>query len=435
MCKARFAWTAVCLLCAFAWAADWPQWLGPNRNGVTSEPSGWPKGWPPKRLWTKNVGLGCTSPCIVKGKLYVMGWHGEGRRTANTMGTDTVYCLDARTGREIWKQSYPARYQSRVRTGDVYQYGGPSSTPTFDPETQYLYTLSVDGDFRCWDIARGGKPVWSKNFYDEFKVPQRPRVSKGRRDYGFTSSPLIQGDTVIVEVGSDEGTIVAFDKRTGRRLWASALKGPAGHTGGPAPITLRGASGIATLTLFKLVVMRTDPGHEGETVAQFPWATDFGCNIATPAVAGNNVLITSGYNHRKASLIEISETGARLKWTSKYYGLVSTPVIHKGRVYLIAGPLACLDWRTGRRLWRGGNFGHGSCLITADDKMIAFGNNKLALIDARPSARKYRELYRVSRVGRHVCYPHVCLSDGFICCKDRAGYVECFSVRGNGGRK
>ena len=189
--------------------ADWPQWRGAGRTGVTDEPSGYPKGWPPKKLWHKNVGRGCSSPIVAEGRVYVMGYRGKVSRRKNETGTDVLYCLDARTGRELWKQSCPGPYQGRWRTGDTGQYGGPNATPAFDAGTGLLYTLGIDGDLRCWDTRARGGSVWAKNLYDEYKVPRRPNAGKGVRDYGFTSSPLLYGEAVVVEVGEDAGTVMA----------------------------------------------------------------------------------------------------------------------------------------------------------------------------------------------------------------------------------
>jgi outer membrane protein assembly factor BamB len=195
-------------------ATDWPQWRGPNHTDVTSEKSGWPKGWPPKRLWKKNGGCGCTSPILADGRLYVMGWKGR-RRRGNPVGTDTVYCFDVATGNILWKRSYRCRYQGRFRTGDTSRYGGPTSTPTFDAESGCLYTPSIDSDLRCWNTKKAGRPVWSVNLYERYKVRRRPKVEAGTRDYGYSCSPAVLGNAVITEVGGRAGTLVAFDKKTG----------------------------------------------------------------------------------------------------------------------------------------------------------------------------------------------------------------------------
>ena len=417
-------------VCDRALGADWPQWRGPEHSGVTQEDSGHAKGWPPRKLWTRNVGRGCTSPILAGGKLYVKGWAGRADRRKNSVGTDTVYCIEAATGKELWKQSYTCRFQGRVRMGDTGRYGGPSSTPTIDTSPGgYLYTLSIDGDLRCGDPAAKGRLVWAKNLYDEYKVRRRPSAGGGTRDFGYVGSPVVLGKAVIVEVGSAAGTVIAFDKRTGGRLWASALKGPAGHTGGPVPMTVGGASSLATLTLTRLVVLRADGPQAGKTIGQVDRATDYGCSIATPAVAGSRIVVTSSYNQKNTARVDVSPSGARGTWRVRDCAMVSSPVIHKDRVFMVGGALKCLDLNTGKLLWSGGKFDDGSCLVTADDKVLVFGRGRVALVAALPKDNKYRELAATGKLVNGVCYPHLALSDGILVVKDRDGNMVVSSVR------
>jgi len=421
---------AATVLCTATFAADWPQWRGPNHNDVTPESSGWPKGWPPKRLWKKNVGYGCTSPIIVDGRLYVMGWKGQ-RRGSNPTGTDTVYCFMADTGRLLWKQSYRCLYQGRHRVGDTSRYGGPSSTPTLDKKTGYLYTLSIDGDLKCWDTKKNGRAVWSLNFYDKYKVPRRPKVSAGQRDYGYASSPLVQGELVITEVGGSAGTLVAFDKKTGKQRWKSVCKEPASHNAGPVPMKVEGVPCLASFGIRKLTVIRTDKGHQGETLAQHTWKTAYACNIITPAAQGNKVIVSSGHDVRRTALLEVSRKQVRQRWSSRYWSEICSPVIYNGRVYLAIGSLCCLDLGSGKRKWQGGSFGRdASCLVTAGDrKVIVFGAGRLAVAEAAPKNNEYHELARIKNVVGGPCYPHVVLSDGILCCKNKDGDMVCLSVR------
>jgi len=289
-------------MCIKVVAADWPQWRGPNRADVTSERSGWPKGWPPKRLWKKNVGYGCTSPIIVDGCLYVMGWKGK-RSGKNPLGTDTVYCFEATSGKPRWKRSYRCRYQGRYRVGDTSRYGGPTSTPTLDAASGYLYTLSIEGDLKCWDTKKAGRAVWSVNLYDKYKVRQRPKVEAGTRDYGYSCSPVVLGNAVVAEVGGDAGTLVAFDKKTGKQMWQSDCKEPASHNAGPVPIKVQDIPCLASFGIRKLTVVRIDGRHRGETLAQHPWPTAFACNIITPAVTGDKVVLSSGHDVRRTVLL------------------------------------------------------------------------------------------------------------------------------------
>lgn len=404
---------------------DWPSWRGPNRNGVVNEDSGWASGgWPPgEAVWSKNVGLGGTSPVVVGGRLYAMGWEG---------GTERVYCLDAATGREIWKRSYRCPKHGRYAAGDRGSYSGPSSTPEYDLETGRLYTLSLDGDLNCWDAAGGGRRVWGMNLYERYGVKRRPDVGKGVRDYGYTTSPLVHGDRVIVEVGSDEGNLMAFDKRTGTRKWTSRCRDPAGHTGGPVPITVQGVPCVAVLTVRNLLVVRLDGGNEGKTAAKYGWVTDYANSIATPAVYRNYVLITSGYNHRKICNVKITLRGAVKVWERPHLSKVCSPVIHNGRIYWAWTKLRCLDFATGRQLWEGGDFGNpGSCIVTGDGRLIAWGRRgRLVLAEtADRSPGRYTELARKDDVFSAYVWPHVVLSAGRLYCKDCRGNIKCFEVR------
>ena len=410
-----------------AGAEDWPRWRGATRSGVVAEKSGWPAGWPPEKLWSRSVGYGCTSPIIVGGKLYVMGW-GGGRRRRGGGGSDTLYCIDADSGKELWKQSYPCPYQGRLSTGDEGAYGGPSSTPTFDKFTGLIYTLSVDGDLRCWDARKGGALVWKLNFHDKYKVRRRPHSGGGTRDFGYPTSVLIRGQTLLVEAGAPTGTVMGLDKTSGRQVWASQYNGPAGHTGGLVPITVGGADCIAVLTLRELVVMRVDKGYEGRTVATTKWQTEFSCNIPTPAVSGSRVLVTSAYNNKAAVLFNVAKGRMRPLWRAKYYSTAGSGVIHRGRVYIIKNSIKCLDAAGGKLLWSGGSFGDGSCLVTADDKVIAFGKGSVRLLDAAPTVTTYRELARLDCGLRAICYPHITLAGGVLCAKDRSGAMVCFDT-------
>ncbi len=279
------------LITGSLFAGDWPHWRGPNRNDIVAEVSGWSgKNWLPGRAaWKTSVGIGSSSPLVVANRLYVTGWES---------GKDVLRCLDAKTGRELWRQVARSPQYGRHSIGDKGIYAGPSSTPEFDSTTGYLYTLGIDGDLTCWNTKTNGKRVWGFNLYHQYGVKQRPNVGRSHRmhrDYGYTSSPLVHGASLIVEVGAKAGTLIAFDKRTGKTLWASQCRDEAGHTGGAVPITIERVPCVAILTLRQLVVMRSDAGHAGETIATYPWTTDYANNIATPAVSGDSVVITSAY--------------------------------------------------------------------------------------------------------------------------------------------
>src|SRR6185436_18323843 len=121
--------------------------------------------WPPRELWKAKVGEGSSSPVVVDGRVYLMGWNAS---------KDHVTCRDAGTGKEIWHASYECPRYGRRSTGDEGLYSGPTSTPEFDPATGLIYTLSCDGDLQCWNARAQGQRVWSVNLSARFDVPQRP---------------------------------------------------------------------------------------------------------------------------------------------------------------------------------------------------------------------------------------------------------------------
>jgi len=404
-------------------AADWPHWRGPDRTDITEEASGWDEGaWPlGDPAWTKNVGRGASSPIAVGDRVYTMGWAGD---------QDTVFCLDAATGAEVWKRSYPCPKYGRHHQGDEGAYDGVSSTPSYDAATGYLYTLSTDGDLNCWNTGDGGAKVWGLDLYETYNVAKRPEVGGGWRDYGYTTSPLIYADWVVVEVGDDEGTVMAFDKVSGVRQWSSECRDPAGHTGGLVPMTVEGIPCIAVLTLHRLLVIRLDPGREGRTLATYDWQTDFANNIPTPSVYEDSVILTTGYNVNKMARIKVTSTGATKLWESRYISKVCSPIIYNGNVYFAWGKLRCLDWETGQQRWEGGAFrDDSSCIVTSDARLVVFSGRTIGLVEtADRSPNAYKELSLRTGVGSSQTWPHIALASGRLYAKDREGNLFCFAL-------
>jgi outer membrane protein assembly factor BamB len=421
----NFALALLIVLGCSANAEDWSHWRGASRNDHSIEDSGWDRGaWPLQRpLWEADVGEGGSSPLVIGERVYVIGYNDP---------QDDVACLDAATGKTLWKKSYRCPIHGRQSTGDEGLYTGPTSTPEFDPETGYLYTLSCDGDLHCWDTARNGETIWSLNLYEKYQVPQRPRFGRqGRRDYGYTTAPLVWGDWVIVEVGDDEGNLIAFDKKLGRQVWTSEHKGPAGHTGGLVTMDVEGIPCVAVLTYDGLHVARLDAANPGKRVALFPWGTDFANNVATPAALGSDVLITAAYNHNAICRIHVTLEGASKVWERPFASKICSPTIHRGKVYWAWHQVHCLDFETGDQLWEGGEFGEaGSCIATKDGRLLVWGDRgRLALIEmAERSADKYIELSRTDSLAKTEVWPHLAISNGRMFCKDRLGKIKCFSL-------
>lgn len=423
---ARFSLICLCLA-QFSAAVDWPHWRGPDRNGISPESTGWDDGirLPDRELWRIQLGNGASSPLIVDGTLYTLGWSNN---------RDTLFALDAATGEVKWTQSYAAPKYGRFARGDQGYFSGVTGTPEFDAATGFLYSLSCDGDLQCWDTKKEGAKVWGLNFYDIYKIPIRPQVTSRRgshRDYGYTSAPLVHGNLVLAEVGSPEhGTVIAYDKNTGKQVWASEHREHAGHSGGLAPMTIDGVACAAVLTARQLLVLRLD---NGKTVAEIDWTTDFINNIATPAVAGSRVIISSRYNQDAMAMYEISlNGGAREVWKVKDATGVCSPIIHEGHVYWSGKGLHCLELETGRKKWEGSKFGDaGSCILTADDRLIIWSDSgSLTFAEtAKRSPDKFTQLLRKDRVFNGKAWPHVVFADGRIYCRVMEGDMKCFSLR------
>lgn len=418
------------LLATLAAAADWPGWRGPNGNDTTPEVSGWPRAnWPGEPVWVAQVNEGATSPIVAKGLVYVMGWKD---------GNDTVRCLRLADGQELWQQSYPCPRLPRFHLGDESWYKGPSPTPAYDAATGLLFTLSTDGDFACWNAKAGGKSVWRMNLHDTFNVPARPPAGGGTAhvDHGYTAAPLVTDKWVILEVGAPDATLMAFDKRTGKRAWISECKDARGQTGGLARMTVRtptsakGIPCVAVLTISHLLVARVDKGHEGRTLAEFPFETTNGQNTVPPEVFGDLVLLSSGLSMNKTLCLRVAPGKITQVWEGKASTRVCAPIVHRGRVYFAYGALYCVDMATGETKWSAGSFGEdGSCLLTADEKLIVWGNRKLALVDVGPGQESaYHELALRTDLGAPYSWPHVTLAEGRLLVKDDKGKLICFQV-------
>jgi outer membrane protein assembly factor BamB len=422
----RFAALLFLLMAIQAESADWPHWRGPGRNDVSQEASGWDgKTWLKGELWKVAAGEGSSSPIVAGNQVFLTGWSGN---------RDTVFCLDADSGMEQWKQSYASPRYGRFAVGDQSLYSGACSTPEYDPATHVLFTLGVDGDLNAWDTRQKGRRLWSLNIYDRYKAERRPEVAKRRktrRDYGYMSSPLVYQNQLIVEVGAKSGNLVAFDKRTGKEQWRSENHDEAGHTGGPVPMTVEGIPCVATLTLRNLVVTQIAGSSAGKTIATYPWTTDFANNISTPAVSGDSVIVTSAYNHVAMCRVKVTLKGATKVWENELASGVCSPIIHEGKVYWAWRGVHCVDFATGKELWSGGKVGsQGSCILTADHRLIVYANKgDLSLVEtAARSPRKYTQVDAGSVLSRTDAWPHVVLANGRLICRDRSGNVRCVAV-------
>jgi outer membrane protein assembly factor BamB len=386
-------------------ADDWPQWRGPNRNGISRE-KGWLTNWPaegPQQLWKANVGTGYSAMSVSKGKLFTMG---------NTEDIDIVYCLDAKTGKEIWKHTYPCPAK------DPNGYPGTRCTPTVDADR--VYTVSRQGQFFCLNVA-DGKVLWSKDYAKDFKAPvPEPGANQW---WGYAGSPLIEKEVVIFETGAPGASVVACNKKTGDVVWKNGDDGV-----GYSSIVAFTYKGDRCLAVFCAPGIVGRSAKDGKELWRHPWKTSYNVNAATPIIDGDKVFISSGYN-TGCALIQFSETPPKVLWQNKNMrNHVNSSVLWKDHLYgFDEKELRCLDFKTGEVKWSEKSFGKGS-LMLADGKLIIFSDaGKLAV--AEPSPDAYKELSAFQALGGKNTWTVPTLANGKIYCRSWENLV-CLDVSG-----
>ncbi len=382
-------------------AADWPQRGGPDRNNISAETS-WQTEWSgngPKELWTAEIGLGFSSFVVSDGRVFTTG-HADGH--------DTVFCLDAATGKEKWKHSYPADL------GDKFYEGGTSATPTVDGA--HVYHLSRWGDLFCFDAA-SGKVAWQTNIQKD--------TGANIPDWGYAGSPLVHGKLLILNVGKAG---CAVDKATGKVVWKSAED----NAGYSTPLPWK--RGDKTLVLIgsgaSYVAVDADTGAPAW---EFPWTTKYGVNATEPIITGNQVFISTGYN-KGCVLLKVDGNTPVALWQNK--GLrcqFSNPVLIGGHIYGIdndqntRASLRCLDLATGAMKWKDESVGFGSLMAAGDTLLIL--TSKGELVSARASADKLDVISR-AKVVDGKCWAQPVLANGRVYIRNSEGHVVCLDVRG-----
>ena len=375
---------------------DWYRWRGPNLDGISTE-KGWLAAWPkegPKKLWQASVGTGFSSVSVSNGRVYTMG---------NTGNADVVYCFDAETGKEIWKQSYPCPLAPK------YYEGGTSSTPTVDGKS--VYTLSRMGHMFSYDAA-SGKIIWSKNLQTELgvKIPE----------WGFAGSPLVEGNLVCINVG---GAGTALDKATGKAVWTSN-KEAAGYS---TPVAFN-QGGKPALALFSAKSVMAVEAASGRLIWQHPWDTSYDVNAADPILNGNKVFVSSGYN-KGCALLQINGRQASVVWQNKNMrNHFNSCVLLQGHLYgFDESEFKCLDFQTGAVKWKESRLGKGS-LMAADGKLIILGERgQLVIAEAGPAG--FKSLSSAQVLGGK-CWTTPVLSGGRIYCRNAQGSLVCLDVKG-----
>ncbi|MBM4060681.1 MAG: alcohol dehydrogenase [Planctomycetes bacterium] len=377
-------------------APAWPQWRGPDRDGISKE-TGWVVDGKAEPLWQKNVGMGYSTVSIEDGRLLTMG-HDKKEED------DTIWCLDAATGVELWKHTFTAR------TMNMGHEGGTLSTPSF--AGKLVFASNREGNFFCFETATG-KLLWHKQLREEhrLKLPA----------WGLATSPLVLGNEVIMNVGP----MLAFDF-DGKLLWKSERSfGDAYST--PAEVAFDGKPALAVFDGDGFAVVGR---KDGKQLQFHEWKTQYNVNAATPVVIGNKVFVSSGYN-RGCAMFELAEPKPKLLWESKAMrNHMSGCSVFAGHLYgMDEGTLKCLDL-DGNEKWAQKNIGKGAMSL-ADGKVLAMSSQG-ELVIAKASPAGYEELARrkVLRGGVYWTVPVLC--GGLIYCRNSLGDLVCLDHRGTG---
>jgi len=383
-------------------AGEWPQYYGADRMNISKE-TGWKAEFAeggPKELWKINVGVGASSFTLRGGRLFTMG---------NVKDQDQVLCLEAATGKEIWKHTYACKLDKRSFEG------GTACTPTLDGNR--VYTVSHQGHLFCLD-AEKGTVVWKKHFIDD--------LGGKRPTWGFACSPLVEKDLLIVDVGGKGSSTVALDKATGDVKWKNGDE-IAGYSS-PVAVDL---DGKRTIIIFKGKALVGLDVSDGKELWRLEWKTDYDVNVAIPQVVGKTVFISSGYN-RGCALLEIDGGKVKKLWENKNMrNHINGCVILGGHVYgfdgnVGGGKLSCIDMKDGSVAWSQGGMGTGM-VTSADGKIIAIGEQgQLVITPAAPDG--FKPTFKGKAMEGH-CWVVPVLCDGRLYVRNNLGDVACLAMK------
>jgi len=390
------------LLCSsFAAAGDWPQWLGPNRDGSSPEKvAAWNQ--PPKVLWRQPAGEGNSGPIVAGGRVFLLA-------KVKDQDKEQVQAFDADNGTPIWSVQY-----DRPAFKSLYG-NGPRATPAISDGR--LYTFGITGLLICWDTATG-KELWRSDTLKQFHA--------NNLFFGMSCSPLVEGNQVLVNVGAKGASVVALDKEKGTLAWRS--QDDRASYSSPIAFDQGGARQVVFLT--QQGVISLNPS-DGSLYWRFPLVDKLFESSTTPMRSGDVVLassITYGSAGIKLQTKDGKPNATELWKNDALTSYFSTPVaVGLDYTYLVTGTkppsltnvatLHCIETKTGKELWSRQKVGkyHASLLRTGDDKLLMMEEaGELVLLD--PGAKEYRELARSKVSGE--TWAHPALANGKLYVRD-----------------
>lgn len=405
----RFAAPAMLILSATAVSADdWPQWRGANRDGRSSE-TGLVKPWPaagPAREWKADgIGAGYSSVTVSQGRVFTMG-----QRESTTY----VFAIDAATGKKLWEAQAGGSF--REQRGD-----GPRGVPTVEGDR--LWAVTADGKLVCLE-TKTGKQIWAADFVKQFggDVPH----------WGYSESPLIDGDRVIVTPGGRGHSVVALDKNSGKLIWKSQSE-PAAYS---SPV-------LAAVGSIRMVVVFTAEGvmglraDNGELLWRYAKVANNVANVATPVISGNLVFVSSDYG-TGCALLKLEASGpSGVKATEVYFNREmknhhASSILHNGYLYGFSSSiLTAMDIKDGSVAWRDRATGKGSLVYVEGHLILVGENGTVALVQLGTGAYKEISRFTLQTSGRPVWAPPV-VANGRLYIRDQES-LHAFKVSGGGG--
>jgi outer membrane protein assembly factor BamB len=356
-------------------AEDWPCWRGPRGDGISRE-TGLLKEWPdggPKQLWKGDLSGGFSTLTVADGRLFTQ---------TKEKNQELVVCLDAATGKDLWRYRYDCdygAYKSFTGGGMPASRTGPRATPTV--EDGRVYSLGATGILLCLE-AKTGEKVWQQ---DLLKLADTDCPK-----HGFCCCPLVVGDRIYVHPGGPKGkSIAALNKKDGSVIW-QALDDPIGE-GSPVWIESGGTSQVIYFTGAGAIGVAP---KDGKLLWRYPWKTQYDLNIATPIYSDGKVFISSNYGVGGALFRLTGKEAPETIWKEKtMQNHISTSVLYQGHLYGFSEQrLRCLDFETGKVKWDKTGLGRGTLIIAEGHLIVMSDHGELVLAKATPE--KYAEVSR-----------------------------------------
>lgn len=389
-----------------------PQWRGPNRDAKSLE-TGLLERWPengPRLLWVQDgLGGGFSTPAVVAGRVFGLGTH---------QNVESLWCIRADNGKPLW--STPIGRKDK---------DGPNSCPTVDG--RLVYAVGITGNLVCADGATG-KLVWKKDFSSDFG-------GKMMSGWGFSESPLVDGDRLICTPGGDEAAMVALDKKTGRVIWKSAIPGAGGAGYASVMPSMVGDTKVYLTWLGSgLVGVRAS---DGKFLWRYTRARNGTANIPTPIVKDEYVFCSTAYGAGAALLKQVAD-GDSIDVEEIYFLDSNQIQNHHGGMILVddhvylghghnQGFPRCVELMTGKLTWpeERGPGGGSAAIVFADGKLyFRYQNGVMAMIEANPEQVNVVSSFRLPHQSGRESWPHPVIAYGRLFIRDQ-GKLLCFDIK------